>query len=56
VNAGASSASGAGNTLTLNLALTFKPAFAGAKTNFLFVADNAGQFSGWQARGTWTCP
>jgi hypothetical protein len=56
VNAGASSSSGTGNTLTLNVALTFKPGFAGAKTNFMFVADEAGQFSGWQARGTWTAP
>jgi hypothetical protein len=54
VDAGASSASGAGNTLTLNVALSFKPAFAGAKTNYVFVADNAGAASGWQSKGTWT--
>jgi hypothetical protein len=56
VNAGASSASGAGNTLTLNVALSFKPAFAGPKNNYVFVADNAGAMAGWLARGTWTVP
>ena len=56
VNAGSSSASSAGNNLTLNMALTFKAAFAGAKTNFMWVSDLAGQSSGWQARGSWTVP
>jgi len=45
----------AGNRLTWNLALTFKPAFAGAKTVFMF-GTNGTANSGWQNRGTWTVP
>ena len=41
VDAGASSASGSGNNLTVNLALTFKPAFAGAKNIYMRVQDAA---------------
>ena len=43
-----------GNTLTLNLAVSFKPAFAGAKTVFMYAAAKGGVNSDWQARGTWT--
>jgi hypothetical protein len=43
----------ASNTLTLNLALTFKPAYAGAKNVYMYAAD-ASTNSGWQTRGTWT--
>jgi hypothetical protein len=43
------------NTLTLDLALTFKPAFAGAQSIFMYAA-NATLNSGWQTRGTWTAP
>ena len=53
LNAGASSASASGNTLTLNLALTFKPAFTGAKNVYMEVR-NATEDSGWAQRGTWT--
>jgi hypothetical protein len=56
VNLAASSAVLAGNTLTLNLAMTFKPAYAGAKSVFMFGADAGGTNSGWQTRGTWTAP
>ena len=56
VNAGSSSASSAGNNLTLNMALTFKAAFVGAKTNFMWVSDTVGQSSGWQGKGTWMVP
>jgi hypothetical protein len=45
----------AGNTLTLNLAVTFKAAFAGDKSVFMY-ATNGSQNSGWQTRGTWTVP
>jgi glucose/arabinose dehydrogenase len=45
-----------GNLLTLNLAMSFKPAFAGAKNVLLYAANVAGMNSGWQARGTWTVP
>jgi hypothetical protein len=45
-----------GNTLTLNLAMTFKPAYAGAKNVYMFASDASGSNSGWQQRGTWTVP
>src|SRR5437667_402374 len=54
LNAGASSVSGSGNNLTVSLALTFKPAFAGAKGVFSGVINNANVFSGWQTMGSWT--
>ncbi|MBZ5609140.1 MAG: hypothetical protein LAP38_12835 [Acidobacteriia bacterium] len=43
-----------GNSLTLNLPLTFKPAFAGSKTVYSVALDSAGPWSGWQSRGSWT--
>jgi hypothetical protein len=55
VDAGASSVSTSGNNLTLNLALTFKAAFAGAKNIYMEV-QNATQDSGWVQRGHWTVP
>jgi hypothetical protein len=45
-----------GNTLTLNLAMTFKPAFAGAKNIYMYGVDVSGPNSGWQQLGTWTVP
>jgi hypothetical protein len=52
---GNTTATANGTTLTLNIALTFKPAYAGAKSVFLYgAAMNAN--SGWQTRGTWTVP
>src|SRR5258705_1803147 len=50
-----SSISISGNTLTLTLATTFKPAFTGTKNIYMYVADGS-QDSGWQTRGTWTVP
>ncbi len=55
LNAGASSVVLSGNTLTLNLALTFTPAFAGAKNVYMNV-QNASAASGWVQTGTWTVP
>jgi uncharacterized protein YfiM (DUF2279 family) len=52
VNAAASSASGSGNNLTLNVALTFQPAFNGSKNIYMDAYDGAD--SGWQLQGTWT--
>ena len=43
-----------GNTLTLNLAMTFKPAYAGAKNIYMHAVDISGTNSGWQQLGTWT--
>ncbi len=48
-----SSVSTSGNNLTLNIALTFLPAFAGAKTVYQYAAD-AGTNTGWIAQGSWT--
>ena len=54
VTAGGSSSSKVGTNLTVNLALTFKPAFAGAKNVYLRTRDAGGLASSWQLRGTWT--
>ena len=51
-----SSASGSGNNLTLHIALTFKPAFAGQKTIFMSAKSSGGLESGYQQRGSWTVP
>ena len=53
LDAGASSATASGNTLTLTLALSFKTGFSGTKNIYLLASDSAGQSSGWQPRGTW---
>jgi hypothetical protein len=52
---GSSTVVPSGNTLTLTLAMTFTPAFAGSQTIFMY-ATNGTQASGWQTRGTWTVP
>jgi len=44
------------NNFDVVLRITFKPAFAGTKSNFMFAADSTGLSSGWQSRGTWTVP
>jgi hypothetical protein len=54
LNVGASSVSKSGNNLTLNLALTFKPAFVGTKNVFMYVSDREALVSGWKTAGTWT--
>jgi hypothetical protein len=53
LDAGTSSVSASGNTLTLKLALSFK--VSGAK-NIYMEAQNASLDSGWAQRGTWTAP
>ena len=50
----ASSSSGVSTDLTVNLGLTFKGAFAGAKANFALAADSSAHTSGWQLGGTFT--
>src|SRR5262249_8789930 len=42
VDAAASTIVNSGNNRILILSLTFKPAFAGAKANFMYAADSAG--------------
>ena len=55
LNVGASSASGSGTNLTVNVALTFQPGFVGLKSNFMLVNDLFSNLtSGLQNRGTWT--
>jgi hypothetical protein len=56
IGLGSSAAVFNGNTLTLNLAMTFAPSFAGAKMIFMFAANGTGTTSGWQSRGAWTVP
>ncbi len=56
VNGMGSSASGSGNNLTVNLALSFKAEFTGAKNVYMLVQDTGGLTSGWQIRGAWTVP
>jgi hypothetical protein len=53
---GAGKATVSGNTLTLNIALTFQPGFAGARNIYMYATDAAGFNSGWQLRGAWTVP
>lgn len=55
VTLGTSRATLSGNTLTLNLAMTYKPAYAGAKHIYMYAA-NGSVSSGWQDRGLWTVP
>ena len=54
LNAATSSVSGSGNTLTVNLSLTFKTAFSGAKNNYVGLSDRAGGYAGFVQSGTWT--
>src|SRR4029077_1388576 len=56
LDAGASSVSKSGNTLTVNAALTFLAGVAGAKTVSMNVIDAGGLTSNWQVKGSWTVP
>ena len=52
-----SSAVAAGNNLTVNLSLNFKPTFSGAKNIWLDGIDTANHLdSGFQLLGTWNLP
>jgi hypothetical protein len=55
INAATSSVVLSGDTLTLNLALSFAPAFAGMKNIYMYV-QNAAVASGFTQEGTWTVP
>ena len=55
VNPLSSSVSGSGNTLTINITITFKTGFSGTKFIYMEVYDGAGD-SSWQQRGSWTTP
>jgi len=54
INGGASGVSASGTNLTVQLAISFKAAFAGAKTVYMQAIDRGGLDTGTQARGTWT--
>jgi hypothetical protein len=54
VNLAASSATASGTTLTVTLAITFRPAFRGTKNIYMLAASLTGPTSGWVPRGTWT--
>jgi hypothetical protein len=56
IDTGVSSASGSGNSLTLSVAVTFKPLFAGAKNIYMVSGNHSNVSSGWQAKGAWTIP
>ena len=56
VNPAASTVSLSGNTLTLNLAVTFNAAYSGTHNVYLRAVDIKGGNSGWQSLGTWTVP
>ena len=53
VNTAASSASGSGNNLTLNLALSFQPAFGGAKNIYMDAYDGRIPVGSRKAPGRW---
>ena len=56
INTAGSSASASGNTLTLNLAMTFNPSFAGNQVFYLAARNHTTGNSGWQAVGSVTVP
>jgi hypothetical protein len=56
INAEGSSVSASGNTLTLNLAITFNSGFAGNRVFYLAARNNSTGNSGWQAVGSVTVP
>jgi hypothetical protein len=49
-----SSITGSGNTLTMNLNMTFSGSFNGNQTIFMDAIDKSGLTSDWQNRGSWT--
>ena len=55
LNAASSSVSISGNTLTLNLALTFQSVYSGAQNLYMEAISPSGT-APWQQKGTWTVP
>jgi hypothetical protein len=55
LNGATSSGGGSGNTLTVNVGLSFKAAFTGTKNTYLLAYGSDGN-SGWQIEGTWNNP
>jgi hypothetical protein len=54
VDLSASSVTGSGNNLALNVAVSFKPAFVGTKSIYMWAQNKFNLNSGYQTRGTWT--
>jgi 6-phosphogluconolactonase (cycloisomerase 2 family) len=54
INGANSSVSKSGQTITLNVNITFKTSFTGTKTLWMRGDESAGFSSGWIARGNWT--
>jgi hypothetical protein len=55
LNGASSSVSLSGNTLTLNLSLSFQSAYAGAKNVYMEAVGSSGS-APWQQKGAWTIP
>ncbi len=55
VNVGASSVTSSGTTFTINLVLSFTPAFAGSKNIYMYV-QSASLGSSWSQYGVWMVP
>jgi hypothetical protein len=53
VNAAGASVTAAGNTLTLNVPITFTSGFAGVKNTYMYAAGGT-LSSGWYNMGSWT--
>ena len=53
VDAGASTVSASGASLSLTAALEFSPSFYGTKFVYVLAEDRQGLSTGWQQRGTW---
>jgi hypothetical protein len=56
ISADGSSLSAAGNTLILNLAISFSSTFTGNQVFYLAARNNSTGNSGWQALGSVTVP
>ena len=54
LNLATTSVTQSGDTLTLNLALTFKPGFSGTQNVYMYAGDVSGSNTGWIQRGAWT--
>jgi Beta-propeller repeat len=56
VDVSATTVAQSGDTVTLSLAMTFQPSYAGSKNTFILSVDVSGSNSGWQQLGVWTVP
>ncbi len=54
LSVGSSTVDVSGNALTLNLAVSFKAAYAGTKNLYMFASSATGTNTGWVDRGDWT--